>query len=37
MLMHARELAAAVGSDMRIEAAREGEQVALTARVAVGA
>jgi phosphoribosyl 1,2-cyclic phosphodiesterase/CheY-like chemotaxis protein len=37
MLMHARELAAAVGSDMRIEAAREGEQVALTARVAVRA
>jgi phosphoribosyl 1,2-cyclic phosphodiesterase len=37
MLMHARELAKAAGSDMKIEAAREGEQVALTARTAVRA
>ncbi len=36
MLMHARELAAAVGSGIRIEAAREGEQFTLTPR-AVGA
>ena len=35
MVMHARELAKAVGSPMRIEAAREGEVVALPARVAV--
>lgn len=32
MLMHARELAAAAGSSIRIEAAREGEQFTLTPR-----
>jgi phosphoribosyl 1,2-cyclic phosphodiesterase/CheY-like chemotaxis protein len=37
MLMHARELAQAAGSEIRIEAAREGEQVTLSARVAVRA
>jgi phosphoribosyl 1,2-cyclic phosphodiesterase len=37
MLMHARQLAAAAGSDIRIEAAREGEQLALSARIAVSA
>ena len=36
MLMHARDLAKAAGSLMRIEAAREGEVIALPARVAVG-
>ena len=36
MVMHARDLAKAVGSPMRIEAAREGEVVVLPARVAVG-
>ena len=36
MLMHARELAAAAGSSIRIEAAREGEQFTMTPR-AVGA
>jgi hypothetical protein len=32
MLMHARELALAAGSSIRIEAAREGEQFTLTPR-----
>ena len=34
--MHARDLATAAGSSLRIEAAREGEQFTLTPR-AVGA
>ncbi len=36
MVMHARDLAKALGSPMRIEGAREGETVVLPARVAVG-
>ena len=36
MVMHARELATKLGSPMRIEGAREGEVVMLTAQVAAG-